>query len=55
MNDKISWKYPILGITESYSSGVLKIFKTKCRQPLESDLEINLPGISHLHGHNDTF
>ena len=45
MNEKIQWKYPIKGITESISNLVSYNFKTKSRVPLESNLKINLPGL----------
>ena len=40
MNEKIQWKYPIIGVTESFSSGILKHFKTKCRQRNETEIEV---------------
>lgn len=50
MNDKIQWRYPILGITESFSQGVLQTFKTKSRQLLTTDFEVGLQGVSGLEG-----
>lgn len=33
MNEKIKWKYPIVGHTESFATGKFMQFKTKCRIP----------------------
>jgi hypothetical protein len=33
MNDKIKWKYPMVGHTESFAAGPQALFKTKCRIP----------------------
>ena len=45
MNEKITWRYPIKGITESYSNGIDFHLKTKCRVKYEQELKINLPGV----------
>jgi len=56
MNDKIQWVYPIIGITESLSQGLLKVLKTRCRSVLESEFEVHLPGISQIKkGKDDLF
>jgi len=55
MNDKIQWKYPIKGVTESVSNTVLYNFKTKCREKFEDEFRVYLQGISHLNGPDDTF
>ncbi|KAL4497051.1 hypothetical protein ABPG72_002207 [Tetrahymena utriculariae] len=55
MNDKIQWKYPIQAITESYSTGILSTFKTKCRVFYENEFKIQLPGITDVFGERDTF
>ena len=34
MNDRIQWKYPIEGLTEAFSQGILQTLKTKCRMPI---------------------
>ena len=44
MNEKIKWRYPIKGVTESYSSTSDFSLKTKCRVKCEQDLVISLPG-----------
>ena len=45
MNEKIQWKYPIKGITESYSNQISYSFKTKSRESLETEMKIVLPGL----------
>ncbi len=47
MNDKISWRYPIRGVTESVSSSSDYFIKTKCRNKYETELKIVLPGNLH--------
>ena len=42
MNEKIQWRYPIIGITESFAAGTLKSFKTKCRQQTEAEFDVRL-------------
>jgi hypothetical protein len=37
MNEKISWVYPILGITESTSTSIDYTFKTKSRKKIEKE------------------
>ena len=44
MNEKIKWRYPIKGVTESYSNTSDFSIKTKCRVKVEQDLIISLPG-----------
>ena len=44
MNEKIKWKYPLKGVTESYSNSSDFYIRTKCRVKQESDLHITLPG-----------
>ena len=44
MNEKISWRYPLKGVTESYSSSSDFFLKTKCRVRYETELKVNLPG-----------
>lgn len=48
MNDKISWKFPIKGVTECLSKGMNLQFKTKARVPLETQLRLQLPGLPSL-------
>ena len=44
MNEKIKWRYPIKGVTESYSNTSDFYIRTKCRVKQEADLQITLPG-----------
>jgi len=44
MNEKIKWRYPIKGVTESFSNASDFYVKTKCRTKLEKVLKINLAG-----------
>ena len=48
MNEKISWRYPLRGVTESYSTSSDFSLKTKCRVRHETELKINLPGNPHV-------
>lgn len=48
MNDKISWKFPVKGVTECLSKGMNLNFKTKARVPLETQLRLQLPGLPSL-------
>jgi hypothetical protein len=45
MTDFVVWKLPILATTESFNSGVVELFKTKCRIKLEKYFDLKLPGI----------
>eukprot|EP00828_Plagiopyla_frontata_P031468 TRINITY_DN41301_c0_g1_i2.p1 TRINITY_DN41301_c0_g1~~TRINITY_DN41301_c0_g1_i2.p1 ORF type:complete len:450 (-),score=29.10 TRINITY_DN41301_c0_g1_i2:51-1400(-) len=46
MNEKIQWRYPLRGITESFSTAQPFFFKTKAREVLDNQqLRINLPGL----------
>lgn len=44
MNEKIRWRYPIKGVTESFSNTSDFYLKTKCRLKTEQELNITLPG-----------
>ncbi len=44
MNEKIKWRYPIKGVTESYSNSSDFSLRTKCRVKVEQELVISLPG-----------
>jgi len=44
MSEKIKWRYPLRGITESYTSASDFYLKTKCRVRLDKELRINLSG-----------
>lgn len=44
MNEKISWRYPLKGVTESYSTASDFVLKTKCRVKYETELKLVLPG-----------
>lgn len=46
MNEKISWKFPLRGITESCPEQPFT-FSTKAREKLQSPLLIELVGLSH--------
>lgn len=48
LNERISWKYPIQGITEAYSQGMDLYVSTKARQKSEQVLTFNLPGIAEV-------
>ena len=45
MNDKIQWRYPIKGVTESFLNNISFNFKVKSRESLTEELKINLPGL----------
>jgi hypothetical protein len=45
MNEKVQWRFPLHGITESFSNTVAYNFKTRCRQTFEQQLKIILPGL----------
>ena len=45
MNEKIKWRYPIKGVTESISNSVTFNFKTKAREILNREMKIHLPGL----------
>lgn len=45
MNEKIQWKYPIVGITESSATKNTFHFKTKAREAYTTELRIVLPGL----------
>jgi len=47
MNEKIQWRYPIQGVTESSSQNNNYRFKTKARVPFVEEIEIRLPGLPH--------
>lgn len=44
MNEKIRWRYPIKGVTESFSNTSDFYLRTKCRVKNETELTITLPG-----------
>jgi len=41
--------------TESYSTGILATFKSKCRVISEEEFKVPLPGITEIFGDEDTF
>ena len=45
MNEKIQWRYPIKGVTESFLNNVSYNFKVKSRETLIDELKIVLPGL----------
>lgn len=54
MNEKISWRFPVLGITESASNQIDYSFKTKCRVKVEKEIRFALPGVTDIDP-NETF
>lgn len=54
LNERISWRYPIQGITEAYSQNLDIHIETKCRTKLEQELKFELPGIADVKP-DDTF
>lgn len=55
MNEKLEWRYPIEGVTQSIQPTVIQSFKCQCRQKLEEDFSVHLPGLSQTGGIEDTF
>lgn len=45
MNEKIEWRYPIKGVTESVVNQVIYHLKTQCRSSVEEEMKIQLPGV----------
>ncbi|EGR27619.1 hypothetical protein IMG5_193180 [Ichthyophthirius multifiliis] len=45
MNEKIEWRFPIIGITENVINQVIHHFKTQCRESCEEELKITLPSV----------
>ena len=45
MNDKIQWKYPLKGVTESLLNNVVFNFKVRSRETLTDELKVKLPGL----------
>jgi hypothetical protein len=45
MNEKISWRFPVKGVTESVSNQTLFNFKAKCREKWEDEIKVGLTGI----------
>lgn len=54
LNERVSWRYPIKGITEAYSQSQDFHITTRCRSKAEPILEIKLPGLADLKK-GDTF
>lgn len=48
MNEKISWRYPIRGVTESFFNNMEFAIKTPCRRKYEDDLKVFLPGLGQV-------
>jgi hypothetical protein len=48
MNEKINWRYPIVGITEASSSTIDYNFKTTCRQSVEKEITFSLQGVTDI-------
>ncbi|CAD8106047.1 unnamed protein product [Paramecium primaurelia] len=55
MNEKISWIFPIKGVTESVSNQTLFHFKAKCRDKWEDEIKIGLQGIAQSLQADDKF
>lgn len=45
MNEKIQWRYPLKGVTESFLNNLSFAFKAKSRETLIDELKIQLPGL----------
>ena len=48
MNEKLVWKFPIKGVTESKSLKIMETFMVKCRRKLQKELRLTLPGLADL-------
>lgn len=46
LSDKISWKFPIRVVTESKTKAIELTMSTICREKMEKDFVISLPGLS---------
>ena len=46
MNEKIEWRYPIKGVTESVVNAVIYHLKAQCRFNVEEEMKIQLPGVN---------
>ena len=46
MNEKIQWKYPIIGITETLALNKTFSFKTQARVPVFQKISVVLQGLS---------
>lgn len=55
MNEKIEWRYPIKGVTESVVNAVIYHLKTQCRLNVEEEMKIQLPGIMSFINSDDKF
>ncbi|CAD8092149.1 unnamed protein product [Paramecium primaurelia] len=55
MNEKIKWRYPIIGHTESFATGKFTQFKTKCRISFLQEFKFSLPGVDKIGKSNFTF
>ncbi|CAD8120824.1 unnamed protein product [Paramecium sonneborni] len=55
MNEKISWIFPIKGVTESISTQTLFHFKSKCRDKWEDEIKIGLQEIDQSLQADDKF
>jgi hypothetical protein len=55
MNEKIEWRYPIKGITESVQNSIAYHFKEQCRNKLDQDIKFFLPGITQINNQKDEF
>lgn len=40
MNEKIEWRFPIEGVTQSTQASVIQEFSCKCRETLEEDFSV---------------
>ena len=48
MNDKISWRYPVVAYTEYIDNTSELAFRTKCHVKLEEEHQFGLPGITKI-------
>lgn len=54
LNEKIAWRYPIRGVTESFFNNMDFSIRATCRMKYEDDLKIELPGLGKADP-NDTY
>lgn len=48
MNEELTWRFPLRGITERPSNKLDFIFRTKCRVAMEKDIDIHLHDLGSL-------
>lgn len=55
MNEKIEWRYPIKGVTESVVNQAAYHLKTQCRHTIEEEMKFTLPGVMAFINPDDKF